>query len=209
MIISRQIHGNVSTERKCFSVMILGKNDFISYEHVLPKPMIKILPETRNDHKAIRDVNELAFGQMNEALLIGKLRQHDDFRPGLSLVAKDGVMIVGHILLFPVKIVGPRKSWPSLSLGPMAVIPEYQNMGIGGLLVNKGLDEASSAGFTNVNVLGHPRYYPRFGFQKASLFGIVSPFAAPDEAVMIIELKKDALKGVKGIITYPPEYFTV
>lgn len=171
--------------------------------------MIKIQSETKNDYRSIRYVNELAFGQMDEAILVDKLRQLEDFIPELSLVARDGTLVVGHILLFPVQIVDVNTSWDSLALAPISVLPEYQNLGVGGMLVRKGLERALDAGFTNVNVLGHSMYYPRFGFLKASLFGITSPFAAPDEAVMIIELKEGALEGVKGMITYPQEYFCV
>lgn len=171
--------------------------------------MIKILTATKNDYPYIRDVNALAFGQIDEAMLVEELRQHDNFIPEMSLVAKDGSLVVGHILFFPVKIIGVRKQWDSLALAPMAVLPEYQNRGIGSMLVQRGLQKAAETGFTNVNVLGHSRYYPRFGFIRASLFGIRSPFAAPDESIMIIELRKNALKGINGIITYPPEYFAV
>ncbi|HYW94687.1 MAG TPA: N-acetyltransferase [Bacteroidales bacterium] len=169
--------------------------------------MIKIQAETKNDYQAIRDVNELAFGQMDEALLVEQLRQRDAFIPELSLVAREGTLVVGHILFFPVKIAGVRKQWDSLALAPMSVLPEYQNLGIGSMLVRKGIEKAADNGFTNINVLGHPRYYPRFGFVRASLFTITSPFAASDESVMVLEIRKNSLKNVKGIITYPPEYF--
>ncbi len=171
--------------------------------------MIKITPETKNDYRAIRDVNELAFGQMNEAILVDNLRHHRDFIHELSLVAREGTLVVGHILFFPVQIVDDDRQWPSLSLAPMSVLPEYQNQGIGSRMVVTGLERAKGLGHTNVNVLGHPRYYPRFGFVRASLYGIQSPFAAPDEAFMILELRKNALKNVRGIITYPPEYMDV
>ena len=116
--------------------------------------MIKILTETKNDYQSIRDVNELAFGQIDEAMLVEKLRQHDNFIPEMSLVAKDGSMVVGHILFFPVKIIGVRKQWDSLALAPMAVLPEYQNRGIGSMLVQRGLQKAAETGFTNCQCAG-------------------------------------------------------
>ena len=93
-----------------------------------------------------------------------------------------------------------------MGLAPMAVLPEYQNQGVGSLLVRNGLSECQRAGFDIVVVLGHPRYYPRFGFIPASQKGLSCEYQVPDEAFMVIELRPGALNGMSGLVKYQPEF---
>ncbi|OGU55258.1 MAG: GNAT family N-acetyltransferase, partial [Ignavibacteria bacterium RBG_13_36_8] len=143
----------------------------------------------------------------NEGKLICNLRCNDDFISELSLVAEIDDSIVGHILFFPLRIISENSIHKCLSLAPMAVTPDYQNKGIGSKLVRAGLDKAKSLGFNSCVVLGHPKYYPRFGFKHASKWGIKAPVEVPDEAFMAAELISDSLSKVSGVVEFPKEYY--
>ncbi len=88
----------------------------------------------------------------------------------------------------------------------MCVHPDYQRKGIGSKLVKEGLKRAREKGYRSVIVIGHPEYYPRFGFSKASKFDIKAPFDVPDNAFMALELVENALENVKGIVEYPKPF---
>lgn len=95
----------------------------------------------------------------------------------------------------------------TLSLAPMAVLPDYQGKGIGGSLIKAGLKKAEILGFQSVVVLGHHEYYTRFGFRKAGDWNIKEPFGVPDEVMMALELKEGSLCFGGGMIKYPEEYY--
>jgi len=138
------------------------------------------------------------------------MRKSSSFIPKLSLVAtdKNNNKILGHILLSKIKISKDDNEWvESLALAPVSVLPEYQNKGIGGLLITEALKKAKELGYNSVVVLGHPEYYPKFGFKKASLWGIKAPFDVPDEAFMAIELSKNGLNKASGVVEYPSVFF--
>ena len=165
-----------------------------------------IRPEMIGDYASISKVNDLAFSQKNEGRLILALRKTREFIPELSLVAVVGGRVVGHILFYPTKIKSNDASYGSLSLAPMAVLPEYQKQGIGSRLVEEGLKKARRLGFKSVIVLGHAAYYPRFGFEPAGKWSIRPPFEVPDDVFMALELVKDGLKDIQGTVEYPPEF---
>jgi putative acetyltransferase len=165
-----------------------------------------IRPETEKDYEKIKRVNDLAFGQKNEGLLVEKLRQTSNYIPALSLVAELNNEIVGHILFYPVSVHSSGASYPTLSLGPMAVIPAFQRKGVGRQMVFEGLEIAKSLGHDSVIVIGHPEYYPRFGFRLASKWDIKSTFEVPVEVFMAIELVEGALQGKSGTVEYPKEF---
>jgi putative acetyltransferase len=167
---------------------------------------VKIRRETAGDHQNITLVNNLAFGQKNEGQLILKLRKTKKFIPELSLAAEIHNSIVGHILFYPIEIKREEQVFPSLALAPMAVLPDFQKQGVGSQLVKEGLKRARKLGFKSVIVLGHAAYYPRFGFEPASRWGIRSPFEVPDDVFMALELVKDGLKDIQGTVEYPPEF---
>ncbi len=172
------------------------------------KGLVTVRQETSADYDSIRRINERAFGRLDEGFLIEKLRRNSLFNPALSLVAEKNNIVVGHILFFPLDIIDPSgNKYRSLGLAPMSVFPEFQSAGIGSGLVRKGLQAAKQQSYDSVVVLGHPDYYPRFGFQKASLYGIKSPYDdCPDEAFMILELKEGALSGISGKVCYTKEF---
>jgi len=165
---------------------------------------VTVRPETPDDFDAIRRVNELAFGRPEESYLVDRLR--DNGRMELSLVAVRGEQIVGHILFFPLTIELPPASFSTLGLGPMAVLPEFQNQGIGSALVRAGLEALRQGTQPGVIVLGHPEFYSRFGFVPASNFGIGTHYEVPDEVFMAIELQPNGLAGKGGTVVYSPEF---
>jgi putative acetyltransferase len=95
----------------------------------------------------------------------------------------------------------------SLSLAPLAVLPEHQGKGIGGRLIEEGIAIAKTMGYESIIVVGHPEYYPRFGFQPAGKWGIKPPYeGVPDEAFMALELGENSLDGKAGVAEFPREY---
>ena len=169
--------------------------------------MISIRPETSGDITAIRHTINHAFGRAAEADLVDALRQNG--KATLSLVAEDNDRIVGHILFSPVVIEAAESELHGVGLAPLAVWPERQNEGIGSMLVLRGLAECRNAGHRFVVVLGHPEYYPRFGFIPASRFNIKSEYDVRDEVFMALELQSNALRSCAGIARYQPEFSEV
>jgi predicted N-acetyltransferase YhbS len=165
-----------------------------------------IRPETRADLSPIHSVNRLAFGRKNEASLVDALRKTERFIPDLSLTARYYEKVIGHILFYPVDIVAGDRRTETLVLAPMAVLPDYQNKGVGSKLVKVGLSKAKKLGYRSVIVRGHPGYYPRFGFQRADKWGITAPLEAPGEAFMAIELVPGALADAAGTVVFPEEF---
>jgi len=168
---------------------------------------ILIRNERKNDYDQIKKINDLAFGQKNEGKMIEALRKTSDYNYLLSLVAEIKDKIVGHVLFYPIKIRNKADKCTLLSLAPMAVHPEYQNKGIGVKLVKRGLEIAKELSFSAVIVVGHPKYYPRFGFIPAKNWEIKLPFDVPDDVFLALELEENALKNCSGTVEYPKEYF--
>ncbi|MBC35759.1 MAG: GNAT family N-acetyltransferase [Bacteroidetes bacterium] len=158
------------------------------------------------DYQSIYEINDLAFGQNSESNLIALLRQNKEFISELSIVAEMDNELVGHILFSKISIKNEDKQFESLALAPMAVRPSFQNLGVGVKLVLYGITEAKRLGFTSLIVLGHEKYYPKFGFKSASLWKIKAPFDVPDSVFMALELKEGALKDVFGTVCYPKEF---
>ena len=167
---------------------------------------ILIREERKNDYAEIKKINDLAFGQENEGKMVEALRKTLDYNSKLSLVAETKDNIVGHILFYPIKIKNEKQEFTVLSLAPMAVHPNHQNKGIGVKLVERGIEVARESGFDAVIVVGHPKYYPRFGFKPASNWGIKLPFEVPDDVFLALELKENTLKNCNGTVDYPKEY---
>lgn len=171
--------------------------------------MYRIRPEQQEDVVAIREVHTLAFKGDSEANLVDAIRASEFFVPDLSLIALTD-QVIGHILFSIVSIETMEGgAVPTLGLAPMAVLPEYQNQGIGSALVRAGLSRASELGFKHAVVLGHPQFYPRFGFVASSDKGIESPFPVPDDTFLIYEIENGSLNGISGRVKYPSAFAVV
>lgn len=163
--------------------------------------------EKTEDRDDIHGVNELAFGRPDEAELVDALRANAS--PTISLVAVVDEQLAGHIFFSPVTVESDGGVFTAMGLAPMAVLPEHQNQGIGSRLVREGLRECRRLGHDIVFVLGHPKYYPRFGFAPSSLKGLRSEYDVPDEVFMVSELVPGALGGRRGLVKYHPEFAKV
>ena len=159
-----------------------------------------IRAEKENDRDAVYAVNVSAFETPSEANLVDTLREQA--QPVVSLVAEDNGEVVGHIMFSPVSLSGLKV----MGLAPMAVVPEHQRKGIGSALVRAGLEQCKQLGFIAVLVLGHPEYYPRFGFSPSSQFGIDSEYEVPEGVFMAMELQPEALSGKTGRAKYHPAF---
>lgn len=173
---------------------------------------IKIRQEREKDYRLTEIVVEKAFEEAEhtdhkEHFLVAKLRKSDVFLSELSLIAELDGRIVGHTMLTKLIIENEENKYDSLALAPVSVLPEYQNKGIGGKLISESLKIAKEIGFKSVIVLGHDKYYPRFGFKPSSIWGIKAPFDVPDEAFMALELERGSLDGVTGTVVYSKEFF--
>ena len=160
---------------------------------------MRIRTEQTPDASQIREVTVAAFNGESEASLVDLLRKGAE--PLISLVAEDGGLIVGHLMFSPVTLAS-GETFLAMGLAPMAVLPAKQRQGIGSALVERGLEECRLMGMAAVVVLGHPAFYPRFGFVPASHFGLRCEYEVPDEAFMAVELRESALKGKKGTVRY-------
>ncbi|MFM7363314.1 MAG: GNAT family N-acetyltransferase [Cuspidothrix sp.] len=168
---------------------------------------MKVRPETPSDYSSITEVNIKAFGIENEAKLIEKIRSSPRYIPELSLVAEIDNKIFGYILFSYIDLVNIQ-TLPVLGLAPLAVLPEYQNQGIGSILVETGLEIANQKKEALVVVLGHPEYYHRFGFQTSINYQIQSPFDVPEDVFMVKPLANYQEK-YQGKILYPPAFSEV
>ncbi len=168
--------------------------------------------ETRADIPAIRETTLAAFGRPLEADLVEELRADETaWLPGLSLVVTendgedgddDNGRVVGHILLTR----GHIGDTAALCLGPVSVRPERQRDGVGSAAVRAALAAAAERGERYVVLVGHPAYYPRFGFTRASAHGIRVSVDAPDDAVMALALDEAAHPLPAGLIRWPKAF---
>ncbi len=163
-----------------------------------------VRPETTADGSRIRAVNRAAFGREGEGELVDALRAAGVVIA--SLVADEEGEVVGHVLFSPAVLEDGKGQTTVAGLGPVAVLPEHQGRGIGSALIDAGLTICRESGYAIAVVLGHPAYYPRFGFRPSRPLGIRWEHDAPEEAFMVMELQPGALAGHRGIIRYRPEF---
>jgi putative acetyltransferase len=169
---------------------------------------LEIRAEQEADRAAIARLNREAFGRPDEADLVDALRAVA--KPYLSLVAcRGGGPVVGHILFTPVFVEGgdPSGSW--LGLAPMAVTPALQRAGIGSALVRSGVQACRASGAEVVVVLGHPGFYPRFGFEPARARGLLYQSEEFAPAFFVQELRPGALASQRGRVRYLPPFDAV
>lgn len=167
-----------------------------------------IREERQKDFEKINQVVKAAFKNVEQSdhtehLLVEKLRKSQAYIPALSLVAQTPQgEIVGHLLLSKSHIINGSQSFEVLALAPLSVAPAFQRNSIGSKLIEAAHQRAKKLGYAAIVLLGHKDYYPRFGYKKASLFGVSFPFNAPDDCCMVAELRKNALRGISGVVCY-------
>jgi putative acetyltransferase len=166
--------------------------------------MLNVRPEGSMDIAAIHHVHTLAFGRPNEADLVDALRHHGTLI--VSLVAVRAQRVVGHIAFSPVTIGSNTSTLAAIGLAPMAVLPEYQRQGIGSQLVQAGLEACGEMRYGVVVVLGHPHFYPKFGFTTSKPYGIEWEHEVSEEVFMVKELQQGALARTRGVVQYGPEF---
>jgi len=164
--------------------------------------------ETSVDYKAVYDLNFEAFGNReDESNLIERIRESNGFIAELSIVAEENGEIVGHILLSKAFVWNGDESSEVIVLAPIAVRPSYQKKGVGSRLVHEGLNRVKALGYGLVLLIGHPSYYPKFGFKPARQFGLeLRQFDVPDDVFMVCELAGE-LDQIQGELRYPPAFF--
>jgi len=174
---------------------------------------MNIRQEQLSDHTIVFQLIEKAFrdeiySDKREQFLVERLRNTKEFIPELSLVAEINHQIAGFILLSRIEIENNSKELvSSLALAPVAVLPAFQGKGLGAALIAKAHDTARELGYQSVIVLGHEKYYPKFGYQPLHHFHLSLPFDAPPENCMAIELVPGALKNLAGKVVYPDAFF--
>jgi putative acetyltransferase len=166
-----------------------------------------IRPEQSHERGSICALLTDAFGRDTEARIVDSLRASDAFLPELTLVAVQDCVVVGHIMISRLTFVADSGDKIATSLlAPLAVAPARQNRRIGAALTRAALDKARRSGFESMILVGHPTYYPRFGFKPASTWGIRYVTQIPDEVFMASELAQDALANASGIVTLPAAF---
>ena len=162
-----------------------------------------VRPEQVTDVPMIRAINRAAFDSTTEADVVDRLRT--DAENVISLVAEEDGEMLGHIMFSPVRLT-EAADLRAMALGPMAVTPDRQRAGIGSALVRAGLEACQRRGIDAVFVVGHPTYYPRFGFKSASIVGFACEFNVPDEAFMVVELAAGGLHGKTATVHFHPAF---
>lgn len=159
-----------------------------------------IREELPSDIEQVWQVNTDAFETDTEARLVNALRSSGC--EYISLVAEIDGEVIGHIMFTPVRLTGNENTLKIMGLAPMAVSNKYQNKGVGSELVKAGLTRCRDLGYDAVVVLGHPGYYPKFGFKPSVHYNIKSEYDVPDDTFMILELTPGSLDQHQGIIKY-------
>jgi putative acetyltransferase len=165
--------------------------------------MIEIRDELPDDDAAVRAVHVLAFGREAEAHLVELLRNSK--QAPIALVATTGGQVIGHLMFSPITVADAFEDFRGIALAPVAILPEFQNQGIGSTLICNGLEACRRAGYDAVVVLGHTTYYPRFGFSRATDYGLTNEYDA-QEAFMVMELRPGTLERIGGLVKYMPAF---
>jgi putative acetyltransferase len=167
---------------------------------------VEIRPEQPSDRERVFEINAAAFGSEVEPNLVEQMR--GQVSPEISLVAalgrELGGELVGHIYFSPVHVGESRR--PAIGLGPVAVDPACQRKNVGSQLCRRGLELCLELDEPVVFVLGHPDYYPRFGFRPALPHGLYYRNEHYAPAFFVAELREGALAGFEGEVVYHEAY---
>lgn len=162
---------------------------------------IIVRPEAPSDISAIRSVTDSAFDRPDESAIVDALRVSDSWLD-LSYVAVDesrSSAVIAHAMLTRCRVGDAA----GVCLAPCSVLPSHQRSGVGGAVIEALLAEAARRDEDFAVVLGHPVYYPRFGFLPASTFGISLHVDVPDEALMAMPLAGEVPAGA---LRFAPEF---
>jgi predicted N-acetyltransferase YhbS len=160
--------------------------------------------EEEKDHRSVEELTREAFWNLHvpgcsEHLVAHRLRESSGFIPGLDFVALEDGVIVGNIMYSRAKVMGERNDATDvITFGPLSVLPQRQNRGIGSMLIRHTLEAAAGMGYRAAIIFGDPLYYHRFGFKAAKEYGISTPDGRFMEPHMALELRPGALAGVCG-----------
>ncbi|MDR0877995.1 MAG: N-acetyltransferase [Treponema sp.] len=165
---------------------------------------LKLRPEEENDYRLVEELTREAFWNVyfpgcNEHFLIHNLRKASEFVKELDFIALHNNQIVGNIVYVEAKIKGNDKEHTVLTFGPISVLPEYQNRGIGGELINHTIKLSGEMGYKAILIYGDPEYYKRFGFKESKAFNITNKDGKYPAALLVFELYPEALNGITGI----------
>lgn len=171
---------------------------------------VTIRPERFDDHAAIAEVVEAAFGSPAEARLVDAIRTSAFAIPELSLVAERDRRVVGHVMISLAEVRNGDHRQPIAMLSPLAVAPAHQRQGIGAMLVSDVTARAAALGHAAVVLEGSPEFYGRLGFKPASSHGLTLPLPswAPPEAAQVLRLDSDQPLP-RGRVVYPPAFDVV
>ena len=172
---------------------------------------IIVRQEEEKDYEAVYQTvkeafEKAVFSNHDEHDLVIRLRSSGAFVPELSLVAEIDGNIIGYVLFTKALIRKGIEEHLTLILAPIAVLPEFQRQGIGRRLIEAGHEAARKLGFTSSLLVGHPSYYPRFGYKPAENLGITTKLDLPPDVFMVCEIIPSGLNGVKGELIFAPEF---
>ena len=179
---------------------------------------MEIRQAATSDLQDVLHVERMAFGQDEEAELVQALLVDPTAQPCLSLLAREGGRAIGHVLFTAARLEETGRTTGAVTvslLAPLAVVPEAQRRGVGGVLIERGLELLQESGVDLVFVLGHPEYYPRHGFKPAGRLGLEAPFPMAEKdsgAWMVQALRPGVIGGVRGTVVCAdalnkPEYW--
>jgi predicted N-acetyltransferase YhbS len=145
---------------------------------------------------------DVPYSDHREHVMVDRMRASEAYIPDLSLLAEVDGKAVGHVLLTKAHIGFGRSASPTLALAPLSVVPAYRRQGVGKCLIGYAHNQATALGFTAIVLVGIPKYYQQFGYERLSRYPIKLPFDAPEANCMILALRADALDGLAGTVCY-------
>jgi len=182
--------------------MLLG--ELGTKKHKFNANAVELRLETEEDYRVVEVLTREAFWNVHvpgcdEHLLIHNLRKAKEFIPDLDFVAICDEKIVGNIAYAKAKIIDSEKEYAVLTFGPVSVLPEYQNKGIGAKLINNTIQLAKEMGYKAILIYGDPEYYKRFEFKVSKEYNVTNKEGKYPAALLALELFFGALSGAEGV----------